>query len=97
MWQAQSESVSQALSTLNQQPNSANLKVAMLALTKMSSSLPTWMREEKSERPYRVTTWSNRLAGIGAFLRYGDRHSMFQSNPTGITTRASSLSNNVSN
>jgi uncharacterized lipoprotein YddW (UPF0748 family) len=89
MWQAQSETLSQALSTLNQQPSQANLKTAMLALSKMSTSFPTWMRTEKSERPYRVAAWSNRLGAIAAFLRYGDR-TILQSSPTTATTRASS-------
>jgi uncharacterized lipoprotein YddW (UPF0748 family) len=89
MWQAQSETLSQALSTLNQQPSQANLKTAMLALSKMSTSFPTWMRTEKSERPYRVGAWSNRLGAIAAFLRYGDR-TILQASPTTATTRASS-------
>jgi uncharacterized lipoprotein YddW (UPF0748 family) len=88
MWQAQSETLSQALSALNQQPSQANLKTAMLALSKMSTSFPTWMRTEKSERPYRVAAWSNRLGAIAAFLRYGDR-TILQSSPTTATTRAS--------
>lgn len=93
MWQAQSETLSQALSALNQQPSQANLKTAMSALTKMSSGLPTWMRDEKTERPYRIATWSNRLSAIAALLRYGDRRSMFQSSPTAATTRTSNASN----
>jgi uncharacterized lipoprotein YddW (UPF0748 family) len=88
-WQAQSEALSQALLNLSQQPSQANLKIAMSALTKMSSGLPTWMREEKNERPYRIATWSNRLYSIAALLRYGDRHSMFQSNPSVSITRTS--------
>jgi uncharacterized lipoprotein YddW (UPF0748 family) len=93
MWQAQAENLSQALSTLERQPSQANLKTAMAALTKMSSGLPTWMREEKTERPYRIATWSNRLSAIAALLRYGDRHSMFQSNPAVSITRTSNTSN----
>ncbi|WP_019500080.1 family 10 glycosylhydrolase [Pseudanabaena sp. PCC 6802] len=93
IWQAQSETLSQALSTLNQQPSQANLKTAMSALTKMSSGLPTWMRDEKTERPYRIAAWSNRLSAIAALLRYGDRRSMFQSTPTAAITRTSNASN----
>ena len=97
LWQSHSETLSQALSTLDRQPSQANLKTAMLALAKMSNGLPTWMRAEKSERPYRVAAWSNRLGAIAAFLRYGDR-TMLQSSPTTTTntttttttTRASS-------
>lgn len=89
LWQSHSETLSQALSTLNQQPSQANLKIAMLALSKMSTNLPTWMRSEKSERPYRVTAWSNRLGAIAAFLRYGDR-TVLQSSPI-TTTRAANI------
>lgn len=92
MWQTQSENLSQALSTLNQQPSQANLKTAMLALSKMSTGFPTWMRAEKSERPYRVAAWSNRLAAIAAFLRYGDR-TMLQSSPTTTTNTTTTNTN----
>jgi uncharacterized lipoprotein YddW (UPF0748 family) len=92
MWQTHSETLSQALSTLDRQPSQANLKTAMLALSKMSTGLPTWMRAEKSERPYRLAAWANRLGAIAAFLRYGDR-TMLQSSPTTAATRASSVSN----
>lgn len=71
-WQKQVEDLDKSLDQLSRQPSQANYKMAIADLDTMLKKLPDWMRLENLERPYRVTTWSNRLEAIAAILRYGE-------------------------
>lgn len=60
----------QALENLNRKPDLAKLQTAKSSLDRLITGLPNWLRIEKLERPYRVTTWQNRLQAIASILRF---------------------------
>jgi uncharacterized lipoprotein YddW (UPF0748 family) len=69
-FQQEAEVLEKALEGLNIRPDAAKLMLAKSSLDRLVIGLPNWLRMESLERPYRVSTWQNRLNAIASILRF---------------------------
>jgi uncharacterized lipoprotein YddW (UPF0748 family) len=66
----EADNLEQTLGKLNDKPDPVKLQAAKSSLERLIVGLPNWLRIENLERPYRVTTWQNRLSAIASILRF---------------------------
>jgi hypothetical protein len=69
-WQAQAKRTQAALETLAREPSPGWLRTAREEIARTRSALHGWLSLEASLRPYRVSTWDNRLQSLDSLLRY---------------------------
>lgn len=70
---SRSQSLSQALIRLAEQPSARNLQEARQQLQAFRGDFKGWMSSQRLEQAYQVNTWENRLASIELLLSYGER------------------------
>lgn len=80
-FQQEAENLEKSLSSLTLNPNRSNLQAAKSSLQKLTQGLPNWLRLENLERPYRISTWQNRLNAIAAILRYSASRPNLEESP----------------
>ncbi len=72
-WLQQINDVENALSRLANNPSQDGLTAAQSTIEELRFELEEWMRLDALQNPYRLETWTNRLAAMEILLRYGNR------------------------
>ncbi|MBO9998056.1 MAG: family 10 glycosylhydrolase [Cyanobacteria bacterium SID2] len=71
VWQHRDAQLSKALDRLAAEPTEANLSIALDRLQRYQAEFGDWLRLQRLDNSYQVTTWQQRLRSIETLLIYG--------------------------